>query len=163
MICDDLSEGMKKKVSWPLGVLLVLVLAFAYVMTLPDQQAWDTFVRVNQAANEGDWQQVYDDLSQETRQQFEQVGDMIRQYAQILDIPESALGTTESMFVAALPQLDEMQASFYKGAYEVMDATRHGDTAAVDVLNLQVGQTQTVNMVREQGVWKLVVPLQDMD
>lgn len=154
---------MKKKVIWPLGLVLVLVAAFAYIMTLPDQQAWDSFVRVNQAANEGDWQQVYDDLSQETRQQFEQVGDMIRQYAQILDIPESALGSTESMFVAAMPQLDEMQTSFYKGAYEVTDATRHGDTAAVEVLNRQSGQTQTVNMVREQGVWKLVVPLQDMD
>lgn len=154
-------KWMKKKWKWLLLPLLLLMAVFVGVSMLPDQQSWNTFVRLNQAANAGDWQTVYDGLSQDTRQQFGQVGGMIRQYAQVLGIPQSALATDESMFVAALPQLDEMQASFYKGAFEVLDARRHGETALVDVLNLQNGQEQAVTLVREQGEWKLLVPLQE--
>jgi hypothetical protein len=114
------------------------------------------YQKLTEAAEAGDWGQVYDLIDKKSQGQVDMAFRMLAGFA-TADVGTATAGKSgRDMFIAMLSNNDEAAAQYKAGDYEITGKEVDGEEATLTVRRPD-GTTQIVQMLKEDGIWKLSV------
>jgi hypothetical protein len=109
-----------------------------------------------QAAEEGDWGTVYDSIDKKSQGQLDMAMGMLAGLAAMGD-EEAAADLQDKeprdLFISVMESDEDIAAEFKSSDFELIDKTVEGDEAEL-VIKRDDGEIITVDMLKEDGVWK---------
>jgi uncharacterized membrane protein YvbJ len=137
--------------------LAVIAIGFIGISRESPEMAYS---RIQNSIRENDWEKVYLNLSDNSKNQIQLATTMVSQHVVAATGKKKDLSAKE-LFANVVSKNEKLRSYFEKSSYTVVSVSKNGNKSTITITEPNVIGTSEIQMVKEYATWRLDINLSE--
>ena len=148
-----------KKVILAIVSVVALVIAIGFI-GISRESPEMAYSRIQNSIRENDWEKVYLNLSDNSKNQIQLATTMVSQHVVAATGKKKDLSAKE-LFANVVSKNEKLRSYFEKSSYTVVSVSKNGNKSTITITEPNVIGTSEIQMVKEYATWRLDINLSE--